>query len=538
MVERKLIAILLLLVAFSGKCQERVGFGLFTDQDVYASGETILVKIFAPSDEQPGTVMVDLFNCKGKQVADALLEMRTRQADGFINLSDTLSSGSYLVRTTTRTSLTQTVKEIFIVNRFTGFPLSNSLLRQSGVNPLLVRPNQQLQIEGVENSYRRRDKGRATLHMLPELLSQTDGNLLVSISRQIPEYISSTFILDSKPRFFKTVGNEGMIISGNVTDQETVKPFQNALVFLSVPDSSPRFQYYTTGENGHFFFQLKKYYGEIPVLLQCFDTENKRQLKISVDIAEDFQTSLHRFESVPISAEFREIVAKSVEALNFSKIFNQHNITIEPVPEPSAVKCPFYGVPTRVVYPRQFIDLPNFDEISRELLQGIRFRENNHILSLQLFNFQRNKFFDDPPLVLLNGIPVRDLQLIKNLGTKEIDRIDVCLTERFYGNLQFSGVLAIYTSKSDCSWLNESDSFVKLRLNAIQPPSILNIPSDINFKEPDLRRVLLWLPSLEPAQNIKIDFQVPDIRGKYRLIIRGIGRDGKVFFNEQSFEVN
>jgi len=535
---KKLFTLFMLLVALSGKCQVKGGFSLFTDHDMYTSGETIFLKIFIPSNEQSGIVNAGLFNCRGKQVAAVFLEMRDQQANGYIHLSDTLSSGCYLVRTTTRTSLTQTLKEVYIVNRFTGLPESNVFLRPEGVIPMLETHLPALQIDGVENSYKRRETCHATLHMPSERLSQTDGNLFVSITKPSPEFNSRTFVIDARPGFSKSVGNEGMIISGTVTNPRTAKPFSNALVFLTVPDSSPRFQYFNTTENGRFFFQLKNYYGEIPVVLQCLDPMTNLPLKIDMSMAEDISTSLPRFESLNFSGEFRKVASKNVEALNFIKIFNQQQIKVQPVLLSKTGKYPFYGVPTRVVYPKQFIDLTNFDEISRELLQGVRFKEYNHIQTLQVFNTQRNRFFDDPPLILINGIPVRDLQIIKNMGTKEIDRIEVCLCERFYGILYFPGVIAIYTTKSDFSWLNESDSLLKLKLDAIQPPSKIISPSDNVFKEPDLRRVLLWLPSLKPEQNIKIYFQTSDVRGKYRLIVRGKGKDGKIFYQEQFFEVN
>jgi len=536
--KRRLFTLLILLVGLSCKCQVKEGFGLFTDHDLYTSGENILLKVFVPSNELPGIVNVGLFNLKGMQVSAAFLEMTDRQANGYIHLSDTLSSGCYFVRTTTRTSATQTVKEVYIANRFSGLSESGIFLRPTGVVPIFDVPIQTLQVEGIEKSYKRRENVHVTLRFSSELLSQTDGNLHVSITRLTPGFNFSTFYTHAKPEFSRTVGNEGMIISGTVTDAGTAKPFNNAIVFLTVPDSSPRFQYFNTAENGRFYFQLKNYFGEIPVVLQCFDPERKHELKIRLSNTENLLASLPDFETIVFPPELREIVAKNVEAHNFSRIFSQLQLKEKPVAEAKAGKYPFYGVPTRVVYPKQFIDLVNFDEISRELLQGVRFRENNHVLTLQLFNFQRNKFFDEQPLILLNGIPVEDIQAIRNLGTKEIDRIEECLSERFYGNLQFPGVIAIYTTKSDYSWLNESDSVLKLRLNAIEPPSILNSPTDNNFKEPDLRRVLLWLPSLKPEPNMNIEFQTSDVRGRYKLEIRGMGRDGKFFYKENFFEVN
>ena len=139
----------MLLVALEGKSQSKEGFTLFTDRDLYTSGESILIKGYAPSDEPSGILNVDLFNRHGNLVSAISLEMLNHQANGFIHLQDTLSSGNYLLRTTTRTSLTQTVKELFISNRFTGMTESNVVLRQTGIVPMIENSTPVNQIEGI-----------------------------------------------------------------------------------------------------------------------------------------------------------------------------------------------------------------------------------------------------------------------------------------------------------------------------------------------------------------------------------------------------
>ena len=131
-----------------------------------------------------------------------------------------------------------------------------------------------------------------------------------------------------------------------------------------------------------------------------------------------------------------------------------------------------------------------------------------------------------------------DLNAIKDLNSKKIDRIEICLNERFYGDLSFSGVLAIYTNSPDISRYGESDELVRYTMNGIQPKSTLNPPPDQLSTEPDLRNVILWEPSVIPKPYLQFNFRTSDITGKYRLIIRGKGTDGSIIYNEKTFEVN
>ena len=326
---KKLLTVLLLLVSLLCKAQEKEGFALFTDRDLYTSGENLLIKVYAPVVEPSGIVNVDLFNSKGNLVSAVYLEMKNHQANGFIHLADTLSSGSYLVRTTTRTSHTQSVKELLVSNRFTGMTESNAVLRQTVNSRQVETASPSLQIEGAASTYKNREKGHATVHLPSDFLSQIDGNLLVGITPVTSEYHAMTLIAGSKPKFFRETGNEGIIISGTITDTETERPFENALVYMTIPDSLPVFKYYTTGANGRFYFQLNNCYGKIPVVLQCSDKEKKRMLKISLTPADNILSSLPPGESHAFSPEFRKIVSKNVESLNFSKIFGLQDLAIQ-----------------------------------------------------------------------------------------------------------------------------------------------------------------------------------------------------------------
>jgi len=536
--ERKIIILLLLFLAFSAKAQEKEGSSLFTDRDLYISGETLLLKVFAPIAEQSGIVNIDLINREGKKISGIILEIIDHQADGFIYLPDSLSSGCYLLRTSTKTDKTSTIKVVYVTNRFRGLPESNADWQPSGIPSLKETPIPNLQVEGVEMRYKPRDKGHASIHIPAEILTQTDGNLSVSVAGITPEFTSATYLQQSAAKTSQIIEKEGIILEGIVTDLKTAQPFKDAVVYLTIPDSIPGFKYYITGEDGRFFFQLKNYYGKIPVVIQCFDMKKTHLLKIALSDTDSLRRGLPAFETRTFQPELRKRVEKNIDAVTFRKIFNQQEITIQPLPVIKRDTYPYYGVPTKIIDPQLFIDLPNFNEISKELLPGVKFRTYNRIPTLQVFNAAQFYYFNDQPLLLLDGIPIRDLNVIKDMGTKDIDKVEICQSERFYGNLIFPGVVAIYTSKADYTRVPESDDLIKLNLDVIQPRATLNNSTAEQLSDPDLRQVLLWQPSLKPEPTITLDFQTSDIRGSFKLIIHGKTKDGSIFYKEQIFEVN
>ena len=81
------------------------------------------------------------------------------------------------------------------------------------------------------------------------------------------------------------------------------------------------------------------------------------------------------------------------------------------------------------------------------------------------------------------------------MGTSDIKRVEISQNERFYGNLRFPGIIAIYTTKADYSRIPDSDQFIRVKLETAQILSGLWVPDATDPTVPDLRQVLYWNPS-------------------------------------------
>jgi len=531
---RIIIILFILLVAFQSKAQERDHFSLFTDRDVYTSGETILFKFFAPEEEHSGIVKVELINTGGKIISAVNKKISDHQADGFLYIPDSLTTGSYLLSTSSETTQTVTFREVLICNRFTGLAETTSLLRIKG--PLNDSVNTaDIQLAGIGEKLKPRENVQLTMNLSPEKLSQIKDNLIVEVVNITPGYESRTFTRHTPKTVNRKNDSNGIAVQGIANDLDTGAPFKNGCIFLSIPDSVPALQYYITGEDGHFNFEIENFYGKIPVVVQGSDMGKKRLLRITIS-RDSLAIGLPEFENSSVSSDLQKTTGNQIEATTLSKIFNYQELNIK-TPAGKKLDYPFYGVPTEIVRPALFIDLPDFTEISRELLSGVKFRAYNRIPTLQILNPSTLNFYNDQPLVLLDGVPVQDLNIIKNMGSKDISRIEICRKERFYGDLSFTGVIAIYSTKQNFQHLAESSDLVKLNLDALQPDASLVIQGNRPENEPYLRKVLLWQPNLKPSNTVQLDFKTSDIKGNYRLIVRGKTMDGSAIFKVQNFEV-
>ncbi len=538
--KQKIIFILLIVVtAISGKAQTAKGFGLFTDRDVYISGETLLAKIFNPADNPSRIVYMDLVNQTGTRISGVSIEIKNNESDGFIQLPDSLSTGIYLLRAYMKNTAEKhkIIREIWISNRFDGLEKTKQIKQLAELNTIQDKNTRQIDIEGIESGYAANSKATASITIDKSLLNEFSGNLLISVAQTDPSFNSASFLWTSDQGKDGLTEKKGIIISGTITDKKTSLPASGATVYLTIPDSIPGFQYYQTQNDGRFYFHLENYYGSVKAFVQCYGNAPTQRLKIKMDELFAESGTLPAFIQKPISEEFKSNITRDIDAVTFQKVFSQEILKLKPTPPKVNDTYPYYGNPSIIVDPQLFIDLPNFTEISRELLSGVKFRNYNNEPSLQVINAATREYFSEMPLILIDGIPIRNLNVIKDMGTKDIKRVEICQSERYYGNLRFPGIVAIYTTKADYSRIPDSDQFIQVKLETVQVQSELAEPNTTEPDVPDLRQVFYWNPSAEPQENLSVKFSTSSILGKFKLVIRGRLKDGTLIWTEKQFEV-
>ena len=524
---------------FTGNTQQKSIYRLYTDRDAYVSGEILLAKIFLPEGIASSIVSLDLMNLNGTRITGASLSIENNEAAGYLQLPDSLSSGTYLVRTYQKhnSAKIKTVREIWISSRFDGLEKINQIKRITASSGIQDKEAAQIEINGIEPEYETNSSFEASIKIDESLLKELDGNLLVSVAQTDQSFKPITFMLENNQSGDGIIEKNGIVISGTITDKRTMEPESDITVCLTVPDSIPGFQYYKTRKDGRFYFLLDQYYGSVQAVVQCFANNSSQRLNMKLDELFADPGTLPEFSLQPISEEFKNNMTRNISAGTFRKVFGQETLIYTAAAKKTRDSYPYYGKASRTVDPQLFIDLPNFAEVARELLPGVKFRNYNNEPSLQVLNNSTHNYFEEKPLILIDGIPVQDLNAIKGMGSADIDRVDILQNERFYGDLRFPGVVAIYTAKADYSMLPESSQLARLKLETIQLQTKLAEPSVTEPNIPDLRQLLYWNPTTQPKQNITVKCRTSTIEGQFKILIRGKLKDGTMLFSEKQFEV-
>ena len=367
---------------------------------------------------------------------------------------------------------------------------------------------------------------------ISEINPESIDNFLISAKSRWIEWDKILSGKLSSPDF--RIEDEGHFLSGWLKDRNTQKPASGKFIFLSSPGRVATFQYAKTDSTGHFDFKL-------PV------DQLKRDLIIQPQIADDNITI--NIESsfswkLPLSTSYYETVntpfPRTVTNLSInyqiSKIYGSTHRKEEykaEIIQPEPVKR-FYGKPEMELVLDDYIKLPVMQEVFFELIPGVRFRSKKSGYEIRIINPSDNIFYEEPPLVMIDGVSINDLSLLANLDPETVEKIDVVKTTYLVGDFKLYGIVNVITRAGNFKGLTLPDYVAKLSYRVIDPEVSFYSPDYSDTEKrysrfPDLRNTLYWNPSLKPYKDgkVRFEFWTSDISGDYIITIQGIGESGK-----------
>ena len=517
---------------------------LFTDRDYCISGDTVWFKVWHPklSEHTGNIVRVQLDSKYNNLISEVAIKCNDSWAQGYIYVPDSLSTGQYFLTAFLKninfTDLELENKSLLVYNRFAE-DISKIEIVQPNNTKQNIKNSAVILLSTYKKEYQTREKVDIKIDINPGF---NISNMIVKAALSDPlasgingEYKfkmqnSNTFI----PDFTE---NNGILLSGKVTDINGIAQ-TDALVIISIGGTQPYFDYYVLGENGDFHFYLKNAFGSTDVVLQVV-SNNAKQYKIQLENNSLVRKEIVRVQSEILNQEQIDFINTAINAKFAQKLFNPSlPVQLSNCEIPARFTFPFYGPPTEQVIPDEFIDLPDFQEISREILPGLQYRLKNEEVTFRLINTSYRIFFEEEPLRLINGIPVFKNDLFVNLKSTDISYIDIVKKERIYGDLIFKGVLSVSLYDKSNSWLAQQPNIFEFNVNFLQPdkkPGYLN-DQNINPTFPDMRQTYFW-DILNSNSLNDIAFTLSDRKGKVEISVEGFTGDNEFFKTSTTIEV-
>jgi hypothetical protein len=337
---------------------------------------------------------------------------------------------------------------------------------------------------------------------------------------------------NKKPAFEFLPEYAGHIIKAKITDSATGFPARGIAVFLSSPGTQLQFRTAVSDSNGIVRFYMKDFYSNGELILH---TANMRDSLVNIEIQDPFyhgqsNRSLSGFSQMGISASLlmNHHVASQVQNQYSANKLNRFE-------SPVYDTLPFFGKPDVSYLLDDYTRFTTMEEVLREYVAPVTLPIRNGKYEIRVLNTNREHvFFDSPPLVLLNGVPVLNLNTVIKYDPMNVKRLDIVTRPWYYGNMSFSGIMNFVGYNNHMQAFDLDPHSTVIDYDGLQAQRefyspVYNTPQQTESRLPDFRKLLYWSPDvLTNSRGEKdIQFYSSDISGKYVVVIQGISKDGK-----------
>lgn len=518
---------------------------LFTDRNLYISGEKILFSAFIDNDAQvkSSVLYIEIVSQDGLQVYSDKYQIFEKKASGTLTIPTNLSTGDYYVKAYTRWMRNfspidysyTSIKVVNIDNQAIA-PISSgngkefiSLYEASSTSKTnAITTNREV--------YLPRDTAIITIDASQFSTPIDWACLTIASSSSVNTLMSRPNDVKSKEftYYFKPEDN-GISISGRVVNSDSGAAEAYTLVNISILGPYPDFTATHADSLGYFSVVLPQVFGNYDLYIGSDGNSSNR---ISID--NDFCTKKIGFENIQFSMSSEEYSAaqniiNNIEVANHfsnSKPYsccqtkNQFSTTLS-----------FYGTPDIVFDFKKYVNLLSVKEYFHELIP-VTVKEKKGRIT---FGFKENhaefKIFE--PLILIDNMVITDASRIFATDPTLLSHVEIITKPYYKGAMVYGGVVSFFSKKGNFAGIELPSSDLFLNYKFYSSESSCNISQTICKDSPDTRNTVLWINNLKIEEDniTTITFEAPETKGEYDILLRGVNKKGKISFERKTIIV-
>lgn len=345
--------------------------------------------------------------------------------------------------------------------------------------------------------------------------------------------------LNKKPSFSFIPENYGHIITAKITNDMSGKPAANILVYLSVPGKRVQLYGCRSDNNGLVHFDMKDFYGIDQVVLQTNTSKDSiYHLEILSPYSENF--SNYSLPALHVAEDQSDDLQAAYNDMQIENGFHQKDL--ENFQHLSIDTLPFFYKPSKTYLLDNYTRFTTMEEVMREYVAEVnvsRKEKKYHFLTLNapgfaLHDMQPSEtiFYTDP-LILLDGVPVFDVNKIIEYDPLKVQKLDVVTSKYHWGPIDADGIVSYTTYKGNLDGFTLNPHDLVVDYDGLQQQRIFYSPdySTENAQQsrlPDFRDVLYWSPDINTSEkgDSKFSFFTGDVSGKYWVQLEGISSNG------------
>jgi len=345
-------------------------------------------------------------------------------------------------------------------------------------------------------------------------------------------------VLENKPAAFTYMPEySGHIINAKIVSIDGGAPANNIITYLGIPGR--RVQLYTAQSDsaGRLAYQTKDFFGPNEVIVQTNElVDSTYRIDIVSPFSEQYsKAALPKFEFNAAMADALQQHSLGIQVLNIYS-----GPMLKRFYDPGADSSAFYGKPFKTYKLDDFTRFTTMEEDLREYVS-----EDNIVNSRGKFHIKvlnNNGFLDSDPLVLLDGVPVFNINKIFTVDPLKVRKLEVVPYRYYYGPSEEEGIFSFTTYKGDLGGVELDPRAVVIDYEGLQLrrefySPVYNSDAQASSRMPDFRNVLYWAPSVNTQDQGAVSFYTSDQPGKYVGVIEGLTTGGDAGSKYFTFEV-
>ncbi len=224
--------------------------------------------------------------------------------------------------------------------------------------------------------------------------------------------------------------HNGHILTGQVRLASIKTPASGILIYLTAAGAYTRLYSSRSDERGRVQFEMKNFYGSNELIAQTntlFDSVYR------IELVNPFseRKSGWTVPELDLTGPERKTLEQRSIHLQVQNMFYKNQRSL--IRKPSFDSAAFYGPPDGHYTLDEYTRFPTMEEIMREYVRGVDVRKRKdgfHFLNYDLVN---RTFFENDPLVMLDGMPVFDINKIMAFDPRQVKSLEVMNRKCYLG---------------------------------------------------------------------------------------------------------
>jgi hypothetical protein len=341
----------------------------------------------------------------------------------------------------------------------------------------------------------------------------------------------------------------GHIVTGRVTNESTREGVAGVQVYLSVPGKRIQLKGCLSDKDGFVHFDMKDFFGPSQIIMQTNDNII-HHLEIFSSFSEKFSKNI--LQPLNVDPNYSEDMRLGNMHMEVQNVYHQNKF--DQFADPHADTIPFYGKPYKTYLLADYTRFTTMEEVMREYVAEVNVRKTGSKYRFNTFNSDGfdlknlqtiEQVFQTNPLVLLDGVPVFNINKIIEYDPLKVAKLEVVANRYQYGTITAEGILSYTSIKGTLEDFTLDPNDLVLDYEGLQQQRIFYSPkyetaADRASRLPDFRDVLYWTPDLKTSSqgDGSFTFFTGDVPGKYVVVIEGLANDGSAGSDSFIFNVS